>query len=205
MTESMKTTVTCPKCSEAGEAELWTSVNNASNPDEAQWLIDGFLFQYECPACGAISTLNHDCLYHDAVNKMMVLYVTDPDKADEALAALLSRRPEGYRIRLVETLDDLREKAAIARDGLDDRAVEVAKQAVFNRFVGIGDVEKEARVLYGARAENGDVIVEFVSPHGTTETAIPKDVYQGIADSFTDAQPAVVNRTWAMNILSNWE
>ena len=205
MTSSMKVSVTCPKCHQASEAEVWTSVDNVGNPDEAQWLIDGFLFQHECPACGNVVTLNHDCLYNDAVRKFMILYMADPAKADDALASLEALKPEGYAVRLVATRDELREKAAILRDGLDDRAVEVAKQAVFNRFVSMGEVEKESRVLYGARAEDGSIVVEFVSEHGTTETDIPRDVYEGIADSFADMQPPVVDRAWALGVLGAWE
>ena len=197
--------VTCPKCHAQGEAEIWASVDNVQSPDEAQWLIDGFLFQYECPECGNVCTLNHDCLYTDGRNKALILYVADPAQAEETFNAVDAHKPIGYYTRLVDSADALREKAAMLRDGLDDRAVEVAKQAVFNRLVATGQVDKDARVLYGALAEDGGIIVEFVTPSGTTETTVPADVYRGIADSFTDAQPPVVDRIWAMNVLNNWE
>lgn len=204
MSESMTVSVTCPKCHANGEAEIWARVNNAETPDEAQWLIDGFLFQYECPECGNVSTLNHDCLYEDERNKAFILYVADSDNAEETFNAVDAHKPVGYHVRLVDSADALREKAAILRDGLDDRAVEVAKQAVLNRLVATGQVDKDARALYGALAEDGGIIVEFVTAQGTTETTVPADVYRGIADSFTDAQPPIVDRVWAMNILSNW-
>ena len=203
MTSSMQVSLVCPKCGEVGEGEVWTSVGNVESPDAAQWLIDGFLFQYECPACGHRSALNHDCLFNDEENKVMILHVADSRKAEEALAVLDSRKPRGYRIRLVATLDELREKAAIFRDGLDDRAVEVVKQAACNRLVASGEVPRDARVLYGAR-DGDDIIVEFVAESSTTETTVPADVYRGVADSFTDVQPAVVDRAWAMSVLSQW-
>lgn len=204
-TISNTVSVACPKCHASGEAEIWTCVNNVATPDEAQWLIDGFLFHYECPECGNVSTLNHDCLYEDERNKAFVLYVADSDNAEETFNAVDAHKPAGYYTRLVDSVDVLREKAAMLRDGLDDRAVEVAKQAVFNRLVATGQVDKDARVLYGALAEDGGVIVEFVTSQGTTETTVPADVYRGIADSFTDAQPPVVDRVWAMNVLNMWE
>ena len=205
MGDYMTTSVTCPKCGEKGEAEVWTRVSNADAPDTAQYLIDGFLFRYECPACGNVSTLNHDCLYEDANRAAYVLYVADPARAESQLAMLDAAKPQGSYVRLVGSADTLREKAAILRDGLDDRAVEVAKQAVFNRLVSTGEVKKEARPLYGALAEDGGIIVEFVEASGTLETTVPADVYRGIADSFTDVQPPVVDAAWAMNILTQWE
>lgn len=205
MSDSMTVAVTCPKCKEVGEAEIWTRVNNAERPDEAQWLIDGFLFQYECPACGNVADLNHDCLYEDADRKALVMYVADHARVDDTLAALEERKPAGYYVRIADSRDSLREKAALLRDGLDDRAVEVAKRALANRLVSKGDVSKDARVLYGALAEDGGIIVEFVSSMGTTETTIPARVYQGIADSFTDMQPSIVDADWATGILKQWE
>lgn len=205
MSDSMTAKITCPKCKAAGEAEIWTRVNNVESPDEAQWLIDGFLFQYECPECGNVADLNHDCLYEDASRKALVMYVADPARADDALASLEKGKPAGYYVRIVDSRDGLREKAALLRDGLDDRAVEVAKRALANRLVSTGEVSRDARVLYGALDEDGGVIVEFVAPTGSSETTIPAHVYQGIADSFTDVQPSVVDADWATGVLKQWE
>ena len=205
MSEPMKTQVTCPKCQAAGKAEIWTNVNSAENPNEAQWLIDGFLFQYECPECGHVSTLNHDCLYHDAGNRAFILYVAEAFKAHDALAALEARAPKGYRVRLVDSREALREKAAILRDGLDDRAVEVAKLAAYNKFAEEGALDRSARAYYGALDEDGGIIVEFVSASGTTETTVPRDIYDGIAASFTDVEPSIVDRTWATQVLNLWK
>ena len=205
MTSSMKVEVTCPRCHAAGEAEVWTSVDSGESPDEAQWLIDGFLFQYECPDCGHVSALNHDCLYKDPQQRAFVLYAADRTKAHDALAELERRAPEGYRVRLVHSSEELREKAAIFRDGLDDRAIEVAKLAAFDKFAEEGGVGRDARARYGALAEDGGIIVEFVAEGATAETTVPRDVYEGIAASFTDVQPSVVDRAWASQILANWK
>lgn len=205
MTSSMKISVTCPKCHERSEAEVWTSVNNVENPDEAQWLIDGFLFQHECPACGHAATLNHDCLFHDAEAKAFVLYVADRKKAADALKALEDRAPRDYLVRSVHTRDELREKAAILRDGLDDRAMEVVKLAAFNKFAEAGELPAQTRAFYGALAEDGGIIVEFVTDGGTTETTVPRDLYDRVAKSFADAQPSVVDRAWATKVLAEWD
>lgn len=205
MSEVLKKSVACPNCGRPGEAEIWTSVNNVEDPDAAQWLIDGFLFQYECPECGQVSDLNHDCLYHDAVNGAYLLYMANTGKRQDVLAALQERAPEGYVVRLVRSREELREKAAILRDGLDDRAVEVVKLAAFNKFAEEGALPANAQAYYGATAEDGGIIVEFVTPAGTTETTVPRDVYDGVAESFTDMQPPYVDRPWATQILSDWE
>ena len=205
MTSSQTVSITCPQCGNADEVEVWTSINNVENPDEAQWLIDGFLFRFECPVCGNVSVLNHDCVYHDANRKALVMYAADRTRAQNAQAALEERAPVGYLVRAVHTPDELREKAAILRDGLDDRAVEVAKLAAYNRFVEEGKVTPDVRTLYGAIDEDEGIIVEFVSPTGSYETTVPRELYERIADSFTDQQPTVVDRAWASQVLAKWD
>lgn len=204
LSDSMNVSVTCPRCGAAGQAEVWTNINTQDSPDEAQWLIDGFLFQYECPQCGNTFTLNHDCVYHDVVARALVMYAADRTRAQDAAEALRERIPPGYRGRAVHSPAELREKAAIFRDGLDDRAVEVAKAAVYDRFVEEGKVMPAARAFYGALGEEGEIIVEFVGGPQALETAIPRSVYEGIAASFTDEQPLVVDRAWATRILAEW-
>ena len=205
MTSSMKAHVICPRCEGESDVEVWTSINNVESPDEAQWLIDGFLFDHECPHCGNRITLNHDCVFHDAINKVLIMYAADRTRAQNATVELESRAPEGYRVRSVHTREELREKAAIFRDGLDDRAVEAAKLALFDKFVQDGQISPDTRTYYGALAEDGGIIVEFVNASGSVEATVPRDVYDGIAASFTDAQPTVVDRAWATQVLANWD
>lgn len=202
MTECMKAEVSCPRCQTRSEAEVWVSVNSAESPDVAQWLIDGFLFEHACPSCGNVMTLNHDCLYHDPDSRLLVHYLADAGRRAEVEEALATWRERGYRVRLVGTREALREKAATARDGLDDRAVELCKFLVFNKLVADGALDAGRSAYYGALDEDGGIIVEFVGAGEPLETCVPRDVYEAalaqvgtLADD--DADAPVIDRAWA--------
>lgn len=203
MTERMNVSVTCPQCGTESTTEVWTSVNSADNPDEAQWLIDGFLFEHECPECGNAITLNHNCLYHNPGRKAMVLYLARPQNVDQAETALEKHRAAGYRARIVPSRLVLREKAAMLRDGLDDRGVELVKFLVFNKFVEEGAIDSRHTAYYGALAEDGGIIVEFIAAGcEPQETVVPRDVYDNAVQQIDalaveDAQPFLVDRPWA--------
>ena len=178
MTQMLNINVTCPNCGTCDTAEVWASVNAAENPQEAQYLIDGFLFSWTCPACGHAAALNHDCLYHDPNRKVMVQYVANADDARHAASALAPLRAEGYEVRVVASRESLREKAALARDGLDDRAVELLKFLLFNKFVAEGAVPATSVAYYGALDEEGGIVVEFVGQGEPLESTVPRDVYE---------------------------
>lgn len=135
--------ITCPVCGTTGEFILWESLNNVLNPDEAQQLIDGSLFTYRCPHCGAKTDVVYPCLYHDMKEHAMVQLV-DKGSLDEAIRMLDKLQADGmlarmtaeanYRHRLVTSQNDLREKAMLFRDGLDDRAMEVLKLLVLKQL-----------------------------------------------------------------------
>ena len=257
MTQLAHIDVTCPKCSESDTAEVWTSINSSTNPDEAQYLIDGFLFSWTCPACGHTATLNYDCLYHDPARKLMIQYianaatnadahggttanaktaanvanaasnteadtksrvttgtdasvsttanaetVTSEQRAKQAADALAPLRDKGYEVRIVASRESLREKAAIARDGLDDRAIELLKFLLFNKFVGEGVLDGNCAAYYGALDEDGNIIVEFVGAGEPQESTIPRDVYETAAGQIPQLGHELlsafsIDRSWA--------
>lgn len=135
--------IACPVCGAAGVFIVWESLNNVLNPDEAQQLIDGSLFTYRCPHCGAKTDVVYPCLYHDMKEHAMVQLV-DADSLDEAIRMLDKLQADNmlakmtteanYRHRLVTSQNDLREKAMLFRDGLDDRATEVLKLLVLKQL-----------------------------------------------------------------------
>ena len=206
MTESKRLEVTCPKCGGRDDVEIWLRIDSGDAPDEAQWLIDGFLFEFACPDCGNVSILNHDCLYHDTASKLYVYYVSRPDKAPAAREELARYHDEGATVRLVGSRYELREKAAIARDGLDDRVVELLKFLVFNKFVADGNLDASFTAYYGALDDEGGIVVEFVDGKGDPfQTSVPRDLYDSAAEQVAhvegpDADSLIVDRPWAARV-----
>lgn len=118
----------CPKCGREFEYTMWQSINTQMRfaiPD----IISGKLFEAVCPGCGETYTMDYPILFNDMLHKVMIHYVAEDD-VDEAIKAVGLSKALGYRIRVVTSQYDLREKTAIFNAGLDDRVVELMKYVV---------------------------------------------------------------------------
>ena len=130
-----KTTATCPQCKEPGEFTVWSSINTTLDPDKKAAVMDGSLFLFTCPKCGAKTIAVYPCLYHDMEKKLMI-YLAPTDAAfQDAMRSsattadndLMKTVGAGYIRRIVRTVNELREKVMIFEAGLDDRIVELFK------------------------------------------------------------------------------
>lgn len=136
---------------------MWQSLNNVLNPDEARQLLDGTLFEYRCPQCGAVAPVFYSCLYHDMERHAMVQLVGE-GSLDDARTMLDHLRADGhisemiseahYRQRIVTDQNELREKALVFRDELDDCAIETLKVLICETDVGDGQVPEDALLFY---------------------------------------------------------
>lgn len=217
--------ITCPVCGATGEFILWESLNNVLNPDEAQQLIDGSLFTYRCPHCGAKTDVVYPCLYHDIKQHAMVQLV-DADSLDEAIRMLDKLQADNmlakmtteanYRHRLVTSQNDLREKAMLFRDGLDDRATEVLKLLVLKQLAeteaDFQELMGNGILLYVGQTPTGEIEFEsfteqpdgsWSAPHGLT---VPCEHYiqaEQIVEMLGQriAPTYIIDRDWASQIL----
>lgn len=132
MSIERKEVVKCPKCGKKDKVVIWQSLNGDIDPKAKQKLIDGTLFRFECKKCGLKINLDYPILYHDMANRAMVYYVKEEsisksenvfEQAENQMGNLLV----GYKKRIVTSTNDLREKAIIFANGLDDRIVEIVK------------------------------------------------------------------------------
>ena len=217
--------IACPTCGATGEFILWESLNNVLNPDEAQQLIDGSLFRYRCPRCGAETDVVYPCLYHDLKEHAMVQLV-DEGSLDEAIRMLDKMQADrmfakmneeaNYRHRLVTSQNDLREKAMLFRDGLDDRAMEVLKLLVLKQLTesetDFDELIGNSLLLYVGQTPAGEIEFEsFIKQsdgswskprglsvprkHYTQAEQIVEMLGQRIAPGY------IIDRDWASQVL----
>ena len=140
MSQKQTTKVTCPKCKKEHEFAIWTSINVTLDPDQKEAILNRKAFTFECPDCKEKTLYSYDFLYHDMEQKIMIYHVTTNEALVQAMEGfsqmtnvgvddgiLNGPEVEGYRKRIVRTLNDLREKIFIFDAGLDDRVVEIFK------------------------------------------------------------------------------
>lgn len=129
-----KISVCCPKCHSTFPVTIWDSVNTNLSKDLSQKIISGAFFDAKCPKCGFVAHLEYDLLYHDMEHTAFIWVVhKDNDKYKEKLQEICDSQASafkpspGYIVRVVDDMNQLREKAAALDAGRDDRIIELCK------------------------------------------------------------------------------
>lgn len=134
--ESSEMPVSCPNCGQETSFEIWTILNAQDNPEKAASLAAGTLTDFTCPHCGFRTILDHPCMFIDPDHKLMVYNVCgDPEmtqQAEDTFAALPSMDEvmNSTEFRIVNSMQELSDKAAIFAAGYDDRIIEMLKLSV---------------------------------------------------------------------------
>ena len=119
----------CRRCGAEEEIPAWNIINTKDNPELKEQLLEGKLFLWNCPRCGADNLIKYPLLYHDP-DQHLLLWLTDGIPEVEARMAETIAAEEGlqdYAARIVDTPGEMMEKIKIADAGLDDVAVEICK------------------------------------------------------------------------------
>ena len=160
MAQTAQDTITCPNCGTTSDTVVWESLNSISDRDEIDRLLEGSFFMHECPGCHSNIELTYPCLYNDMLAGVMVQYIVDENKLDEAIGMIedikkddASAEEAPQKTRIVTTHNALREKVLIFQDGLDDMTIEALKAVMMNRFIDEGQIDGEAQVFYGGLAD----------------------------------------------------
>ena len=76
----------CRRCGAEEEIPAWNIINAQENPELRAELLEGKLFLWNCPCCGADNLIKYPLLYHDPAQKLL-LWLTDGKPEVEAQMA----------------------------------------------------------------------------------------------------------------------
>ena len=124
-----RTEVSCSRCGARNSVTTYDSINVAETPEMKARVLDGSLFVWECPHCGARNLVRSQTLYHDPAERLMVWLTGGSEdlenKVREAYGGL--EEMKGYTARFVDDPGSLIEKVKIFDAGLDDVVMEMTK------------------------------------------------------------------------------
>lgn len=202
--------VTCPACGEEGIFNHYGSANVTLNPDLKQGILDDSLFTFTCEKCGESALVETDCLYHDMNQRLFYQLTPEADSDDQLKDVLrqlsesglkLSFTSEGYRIRVVPTLSDLKEKIIISDAELDDRIIELLK--IYIEATALEQIESEeiTGVRFLSREENELMFAVFGDQDYFGEANIPIQAYEEemLRRNLDDnGECYLIDREWAL-------
>ena len=183
MSQSSSISIKCPKCAQEQDFTAWSSINVGLNPEKKGELRSGTLTRFTCEKCGESHEVNYPVLYHDPENKFMVWLFGDAD--DEKMRGLMvGDFLKGYRLRLVDSRNQMVEKSHVLEAGLDDRILELFK---FVMRVSQTDIPEGELLFAGMGTGQNDVKELQFAVVSETETKFigaPLNAFEQYAEKF---------------------
>ena len=216
--------VTCPDCGKESSFTVWDSVNTMLDPELKEKVINGELFCFTCPVCGAVTNVVYDILYHQMEDGIMIFCSSNEEsiktteeffsgklfsglKAADDIIKFFKKSQNNYLYRIVSSQNRLREKIRIFNDGKDDRIIELMKTAAMASLLGQHPEMKDCELYYDGDKNHN--IFAIIAADGTTAQAeLPEEVYEEMSEAFGDRLPDIrdnddfeIDFDWATHFL----
>lgn len=207
MTEWRNTTVSCPACCEEGNFRICTKIDIGQNPELLNSLYSRDIFKFTCPECGEEIIVAYDCTLISKADKYAVSLIVDGDDSTDTATLTV----DGFKLRIVRSINALVEKVALFEDDIDDKVIELYKIMLEDQFEEEKPDAELLGIYYGgSNAEDNTLLFYIITANAeNTRATLSTDTYYAIekqlgeqADTFKN--DTEIDRTWALKVLSRW-
>lgn len=203
-------TVNCSKCGKPLTATVFESINTDFGENVPSKIINGELFNVECPHCKSVSHLEYDILYHDLIHGAMVWVVHKNSLAYSSKISEIrtTAMPPYKMLRIVEDMNALKEKVSCLEAGRDDRVIELCKVFI-SRKLSTQDSDFQFRNAFYTAIDEKERIHFFDHDGNNQCWDLSDDVYDTLSDLYNgstdakqfDSKYPVVDFAWAEDFL----
>lgn len=184
MTRCAEESLDCPKCGHRQNIKKYKTINVTQKGKLKEDILKNRLFQFSCASCGYAAPLTYDSLYVD--DKKKLLYYLAPVMTPEVRADLSALAGEiGFTKRLVDNINDLKEKIMIADNHLDDRIIEIIKILYINQIKKEMEDDTLLDILFDYSADSYCFLV-FFQKKGIGKIPMTREFYKGIEEKYRD-------------------
>lgn len=175
----------CPKCGKKHTLRKYKTINVTEKTKMKEEIMKNRLFQFTCEDCGYMAPLTYDSLYVDSRHNLLIYMapVMTPEIETE-IAAL--ENEEGMALRLVDNINDLKEKIMIADNGLDDRIIELLKILYINQIKKEMENDTLLNILFDYNNDTYCFLV-FFQKKGIGKMALTKEFYKETEKKYKEA------------------
>ena len=216
MSKHYETPIECPKCGKSSDFRIWESINTTLDPEMKEKVKDRSAFLFTCPHCGEQNYVDYGFLYHQMEDTIMIAY-SNSDENEEEMYHLFTEEidtPLGldniflkdeYLLRIVRSMNALREKIYIFDDGLDDRIIELYKLFLYVKILDDAPDTNDLDIFYmGGEQPRLEAVTssKFVG-----SSHFNREFYDHLIEQFSDRIPEIrhdnpiVDRGYAMKLL----
>ena len=206
MTQWTTSQVTCPACCESGTFRMCTSIDTAESPNLKDSIFSRELFRYTCSECGEEIMVAYNCTLTDPNEKRIVALITDGKENSDASKLLV----DGYSLRIVRSINEFAEKAALCEDGIDDKVIELYKIMLEDQFEEERAGSEILGIYYGGRDfENDNILFYIITGNAENcRATLSMQTYHAIEKQFAAKSEKYINdceinKDWAIKVLQN--
>lgn len=216
MADSKIEKITCAACGKEFDFEVWGSINVTNNPELKEKVMTGEIYRSQCPECGDSALVYYSHLYNDMKKGYLIAHASDDKDYDmyfEAFSGNGSMSPMiktfktmNYILRIVSSLDELKEKILIFDNDLDDRVIELAKRILGSYAVQNGI---DVKYMYFYIDDDGNYgLAVFDDEKYVTSLRLPNELYAKLQADFLSDAPSIradrfdIDTKWAHELLT---
>ena len=170
----------CPKCGHAHQLRKYSLINVTEKPDMKEHILKNHIFNFDCENCDLVAPLTYETLYLDSKKKLAICLSTEETDMEQFRKW---EEKKGMTLRVVDNINDLKEKIMIAENLLDDRVIELVKIAYLR------GLEKEMRedtlqdILFDYYGNQMSFLV-FFEKKGVGRMPFDLDLYRSTASQY---------------------
>ena len=164
----------CPKCGHKHKMKKYFRINATEKPALKEEILQNKIFFFHCEECAMSAPLTYDSCYVDS-RKKLVVYLSPEGETTEEMKRWQGKKEMTRRV--VDNINDFKEKILIADSHLDDRVIELVKIQYLRQL----DREMENDTLMNILFDSyGDVpgFLVFFEKKGVGRLPLNRELYQ---------------------------
>lgn len=225
MEEQLKNTikVKCQQCGDQFEFNTYSLINLQKDQDLYEPLFSLDIFKHKCEKCGHLNIIQYDMMVVDSYKNYMI-YLFSPDRmdifknnVDEYINKLKDTSPEGWKVfnesikhtRVVNSINDLKEKLLIYDYNLNDKIIELVKRGLYeNKFL---NEQEFPYIMFNAieRDTLAFICIGQGEERQIKEVGVNIEFYNKLIDElgeplkeFKELDFPLIDKAWAKNLVT---
>ena len=182
LTEYSLEEMACPRCGRKHEIKKYKRINVTEKEGLKKDILKNRLFVFRCEECGLNAPLTYECHYYDPKKKYQIFMA--PELDDKAIGTMKELEDmTGGTKRLVDNINDLKEKIMIRENHMDDRVIELLKIMVISQLKKEMKDDTLLNILFDYNG--GDLFfIVFFEKKGMGKLPILLDQYRQIENQY---------------------
>ena len=215
--------VKCQQCGEEFDFEIYSLINLQKDKDLYEPLFSLDIFKHKCEKCDHLNIIQYDMMVVDSYKNYMI-YLFSPermnifkDSVDKYLSTLEQTNPEGYKVfmesikhtRVVNTINDLKEKLLIFDYDLNDKIIELVKRGLYeNKLI---DENEFPYIMFNTleRDNISFICIGQAEYRQVKEVGVNINFYNKLIDElgeplkqFKELDFPLIDKNWAKNLVT---